>query len=96
LGERQNDVEMLKYLSNNLQVTSDTPPNILIHARDDRGVKVENSILFNQSCLTAGVSSELRIYEKGGHGFDLGRAGTDSMQWPKDCEKWLVSRGLIE
>ena len=96
LGDRQNDVDMMKYLTNNLQVTSDTPPNILIHARDDSGVKVENSILFNQSCLAAGVSSELRIYEQGGHGFDLGRAGTDSMQWPKDCEKWIISRGLIK
>jgi acetyl esterase/lipase len=96
LGERQNDAEMLKYLSNNLQVTSDTPPNILIHARDDRSVKVENSVLFNQSCLSAGVSSELRLYEQGGHGFDLGRVGTDSTQWPKDCEKWLGSRDLIK
>jgi len=96
LGQRQNDEEMLKYLSNNLQVTSDTPPNILIHARDDIGVKAENSILFNQSCLAAAVSSELRIYEKGGHGFDLGRAGTDSTQWPNDCENWLRSKGLID
>jgi len=95
LGERQNDAAMLKYLSNNLQVTSDTPPNILIHAKDDTGVKVENSVLFNQSCLAASVPSELRLYEKGGHGFDLGRAGTDSTQWPKDCEQWLRSRSLI-
>jgi acetyl esterase/lipase len=96
LGDRKNNVEMLQYLSNNLQVTSFTPPNILIHARDDSGVKVQNSILFNQSCLTAGVSSELRIYEQGGHGFDLGRAGTDSALWPSQCAQWLRSRDLIK
>jgi hypothetical protein len=96
LGDRQNDEAMQKYLSNNLQVTSDTPPNILIHAKDDKGVKVENSILFNQACLAKGVPSELRLYEKGGHGFDLGREGTDSTQWSKDCEDWLRSRDLIK
>jgi dienelactone hydrolase len=94
LGDRQNDDAMVEHLSSNLQVTSDTPPNILIHAKDDYGVKVENSVLFNKACLDADVPSELKLYEKGGHGFDLGRKGTDSMQWPKDCEQWLRSRGL--
>ena len=96
LGDRQNDEAMVEDLSSNLQVTSDTPPNILIHAKDDYGVKVENSVLFNKACLDADVSSELKLYEKGGHGFDLGRKGTDSMQWPKDCEQWLRSRGLTK
>jgi acetyl esterase/lipase len=96
LGERQNEEAMIKYLSNNLRVTGDTPPNILIHAKDDGGVPAENSILFNRSCLAAGVGSKLVLYEEGGHGFDLGRAGTDSALWPSQCAQWLRNRGLID
>ncbi|MHC4636653.1 MAG: alpha/beta hydrolase [Planctomycetota bacterium] len=96
LGKRADDPEMLNLLSNNLQVTGQTPPNILIHARDDKSVKFENSVLFNEACQKANVQSELKLYEKGGHGFALGREGTDSMQWTKDCEQWLRGRGLIK
>jgi len=96
LGQRRNDAEMVKYLSNNLQVTKDTPPNLLAHCRDDVKVPFENSVLFNKACLKAGVESELKIYEHGGHGFRLGLEGTDSKQWTKDCERWLRSRGLID
>jgi acetyl esterase/lipase len=96
LGDRRDDEQMVKSLSNNLQVTQRTPPNFLAHAKDDTKVPVENSILFNRACNEAGVPSELRVYEKGGHGFSLGREGTDSKQWTTDCENWLRSRGLIK
>ena len=87
---------MVKLLSNNLQVTSDTPTNFLAHAKNDVKVPVQNSIFFNEACERAGVSSELRVYELGGHGFSLGRVGTESMQWINDCENWLRNSGFIE
>jgi len=96
LGDRRDDQQLVKGLSNNLQVTHRTPPNFLAHAKDDTKVPVENSILFNRACADAGVPSELRVYEKGGHGFSLGRQATDSEQWTKDCENWLRRRGLIK
>jgi acetyl esterase/lipase len=96
LGDKRDDVEMVKLLSNNLQVTADTPPNFFAHAKDDLKVKVENSIFFNQACERAGVASELKIYEKGGHGFSLGREGTDSMAWTGDCEDWLRRSGFLK
>jgi hypothetical protein len=34
----------------------------------------------------------MHIYEKGGHGFGLGREGTNK-DWPKACEKWLEMNG---
>ncbi|MHC4214628.1 MAG: alpha/beta hydrolase, partial [Planctomycetota bacterium] len=96
LGEQRNDPEMVKLLSNNLQVSSDTPPNFLAHAKNDFKVPIQNSIFFNQACEKAGVPSELRVYELGGHGFSTGRVGTDSMQWTNDCENWLRRSGFIE
>ncbi len=96
LGQQRNDPEMVKLLSNNLQVSSDTPPNFLAHAKNDVKVPVQNSIFFNKACEQAQVPSELRVYELGGHGFSLGREGTDSMQWTNDCENWLRRSGFIE
>jgi acetyl esterase/lipase len=96
LGQHRDDEQMVKMLSNNLQVTSRTPPNFLAHAKNDFKVPVENSTFFNQACKQAGVPSELKIYEKGGHGFSLGRKGTDSKNWIADCEQWLRKNAFIE
>ncbi|MHC4477762.1 MAG: L-rhamnose/proton symporter RhaT [Planctomycetota bacterium] len=96
LGEQRDDQQMVKALSNNLQVTDLTPPNFLAHAKNDFKVPVENSIFFNEACKQAGVPSELKIYQEGGHGFSLGREATDSMQWTTDCEQWLRKSAFIE
>ena len=40
----------------------------------DEGVPPENSILFYLALRKVGVPAEMHIYEKGPHGFGLGRA----------------------
>ena len=40
------DPELAKSLSNETQVTSDTPPTFLFHTNADTGVPVENSVMF--------------------------------------------------
>ena len=96
LGEDRDDPKMVEYLSSNLQVTKDTPPSFLAHAGDDVKVPVANSILFNQASIQKGVLSRLKIYQAGRHGFNIGRPGTDSMNWTKDCEDWLRGMDFIE
>jgi len=96
LGDNRDNPQMVKYLSSNLQVTKDTPPSFLAHAEDDVKVPVANSILFNQACRQKGVSSRLKIYQAGGHGFGIGRPGTDSMNWTTDCENWLEEMSFIK
>lgn len=80
---------LIEELSNDIRVSSDTPPTFLVHARDDRGVKPVNSERFHAALQAAGVPSELVYVEKGGHGFGL-RHG-----WPVKCEAWLRGRGLL-
>lgn len=100
-GSRRNllgpdpDGTLVTLLSNERQVTAQTPPTFLVHARDDRVVIPKNSELFRDACRKAGVPVELHLYEKGGHGFGLGRKGQDSAAWPKACAAWLRSRKLI-
>lgn len=89
LGENPSEAQMIRF-SNEKQVTSETPPTILIHADDDKGVPVANSIAFYEALQAHGVSAELHIFNSGGHGFGLGRKdGTSHNMWPENVEAWM-------
>jgi acetyl esterase/lipase len=89
--------ELVKLLSNELQVTKDTPPCFLWHTWEDKAVKVENSIEFALALNRAGVPFELHVYEKGNHGLGLGSREFDPakwLDWTRDCASWLKVRGF--
>ncbi|WP_337966172.1 alpha/beta hydrolase [uncultured Flavobacterium sp.] len=94
LGEHPSQ-ELIDSFSNEKRVTPQTPPTFLIHATDDTVVLPENSINYYLALKKNGVSAEMHIYEKGGHGFGLGVEDT-SKHWTKDCEEWLKAQGLIK
>ena len=82
--------ELVEEMSNELQVTKDTPTTFLVHSSDDSGVPVENSINFYLALRKAGVDAEMHIYKKGGHGYGmLPNRGPAAELWPKQCEVWL-------
>jgi len=82
--------EKFNFYSNELQVTSTTPPTFLIHASDDPTVPVENSIRFYQACIKNKVPAEMHIYPKGGHGFGMYNKTTDD-NWMERLRNWLKS-----
>ena len=82
--------EKFDFYSNELQVTSTTPPTFLIHASDDATVPVENSIRFYQACIKNKVPAEMHIYPKGGHGFGMYNKTTDD-NWMERLRNWLKS-----
>ncbi|RRA98885.1 alpha/beta hydrolase [Larkinella rosea] len=89
--------EQIAYYSNELQVDAKTPPTFLVHAQDDKGVPVENSIDYYLALTKANVPAEMHIYPKGGHGYALRVKGKGSIEnWPAACEGWLKSMGLLE
>ncbi|RLD55042.1 MAG: alpha/beta hydrolase [Bacteroidetes bacterium] len=88
LGEDA-DEELVKYYSNELQVTADTPPAILIHSDDDKGVPVENSIAYYKALRANKVSSELHIYPYGGHGYSLAIGKGHLATWPDRVIEWI-------
>lgn len=61
--------EMVENFSNELQVTSATPPTYISHCGDDKTVDVSNSIVFYQALLKKGIDAELHLFPKGDHGF---------------------------
>jgi acetyl esterase/lipase len=95
LGENPSQ-ELLDYYSNELQVTAQTPPTFLAHGGDDRSVPVENSILYYNALLKAGVPAELHVYQHAPHGFGLRPVDGPADQWPKHCEEWMRFNGLIK
>lgn len=87
--------DMLNLMSLEKQVTSATPPTLLIHTQADTAVPVENSILFYQALTKAKVPAEMYLLEHGGHGMGMREGlGTSSM-WPRRAEEWLRDRGLL-
>ncbi len=92
LGKLATSPEMVAYYSNELQVTSQTPPTFLVHSEDDKAVPVENSISYYLACLKNNVPAEMHLYPKGGHGYGLRTAKFGSLNtWPESCKAWLMA-----
>ena len=94
LGENPTP-ELVALLSNEEQVTKETPPAFVVHTVEDAGVPVENSLMFVNALRRAGVPFELHLYERGPHGFGLGTARNNRpadpilSTWPARAADWL-------
>jgi acetyl esterase/lipase len=89
------DPKLVESLSNELQVTPQTPPTFLFHTNEDTGVPPENSVLFYLALRKAGVPAEMHIYEHGPHGVGLAATDEALSTWPARLADWLRGRGLL-
>jgi acetyl esterase/lipase len=87
--------ELVNYFSNELQVSSETPPAFMVHSLDDGAVPVKNSINYALAMHKFNIPCELHLYQTGGHGYGLGKSTNTESTWPEACRKWLVARGFI-
>ncbi len=94
LGENP-DAELVENLSNEKQITAETPPTFLVFGDDDKVVPVENGVAFYLGLTKANVPAEMHIYEKGRHGFGLGVGMGPVSSWPLRCSDWMQGRGLL-
>jgi acetyl esterase/lipase len=95
LGENP-DPALVELLSNEKQVTANTPPAFIFHTYEDSAVKVENALEFAAALRRNKVPFALHIYPKGGHGMGLGSAQWDPANrhpWTYDCALWLKEQG---
>src|SRR5262245_35147685 len=101
-GSRRNllgpnpDAALAELMSNDKQVTAQTPPTFLFHTDEDKGVPVMNSILFFEALKKHNIPSELHVYEKGKHGVGLATADPVLGTWPDRLEAWMKGRGLLK
>jgi len=103
VGSRENllgkdpSPELVNLLSNELQVTKDTPPCFIWQTFDDKTVPVENSLLFATALRQAGVPFDLHIYQHGRHGLGLDDQPpfNHPHPWAADCLFWLKAQGFV-
>jgi acetyl esterase/lipase len=90
LGEKPSAAR-IRFFSNELHVTTNTPPTLLLHAVDDKLVDVKNSILFLEALKSAGVPVEAQFFAKGDHGFSL----LARERWQNPIMQWLTRNGWL-
>jgi acetyl esterase/lipase len=86
------DPALVRSLSNELQVTNDTPPSFLFHTDEDAAVRPMNSVAFYEALKRAGVPAELHVYQHGAHGLGLARDVPGTKDWSNRCRVWLEQR----
>jgi dipeptidyl aminopeptidase/acylaminoacyl peptidase len=86
--------ELINLFSNDLQVNKKTPPSFLVHAIDDKTVKVRNSIRFYEALQDNKVPADIYFYEKGGHGFGL-KNTTSDVKWIDLALNWMKQQGFL-
>ena len=90
--------ELVEQLSNELQVSSQTPPCFLWTTFEDGTVPMENTLLFATALRKYHVPFDLHVYQKGGHGMGLADKAPFAYPhpWAHDCLFWLKAQGFVK
>ena len=86
--------EMLALYSNEQQVTDQTSPAFLAHAKDDTLVSCENSLMFYEALQNHHVASQYLELPSGGHGLN-GYQGPMWEAWQTESLQWLAAQKFI-
>jgi len=89
--------KLVKLLSNELQVKTNTPPCFIWCTYEDKTVPMENSLMFAEALRKNHVPFDLHIYQKGSHGMGLKDKPpfTHPHPWAGDCLFWLKQQGWV-
>lgn len=86
--------ERRKFFSNELQISSQTPPSFLWHTANDGAVPVENSLMFATGLRAKEIPFELHIFGDGPHGIGLAFDHPSAGPWTGLCARWLKQQGF--
>lgn len=76
---------------------ADAPPMFIVQADDDKTVPpADHSIRLYESWKKAGVSAEMHIYSRGGHGFGMRKKNLSVDTWTDRLRDWLNEQGLLK
>jgi len=87
--------QLVDFYSNEKQVTDQTPPTFLAHARDDTAVVPANSQLFYDALQAHKVPGQFLELASGGHGLN-GYKGPMWDAWQEKSLTWLTEMKLLE
>ncbi len=89
LGEKPS-ANSINDFSNELQVTSDSPPAYITFATDDKLVDVDNGISYYEALRHHNVDVEMHLYSKGDHGFIF-----REKSWTEPLFHWMRKNKLM-
>lgn len=87
--------DKLALMSLENQVTSATPPTLIVHTQEDASVPIDNALRFFQALTRAKVPAEFYAFERGAHGMGMRADLGTSSEWPARATEWLRARGLL-
>jgi len=89
---------LVKLLSNELQVKTNTPPCFIWCTYEDETVPMQKSLMFAEALRKNHVPFDLHIYQKGGHGMGLMDKPpfAHPHPWTGDCLFWLKQQGWVK
>lgn len=95
------DPKLVELLSNEKQVTKDTPPCFVWSTQEDKAVPVTNSLRFVSALQQHGIAYDFHVYQKGPHGIGLsegknGAAPGEVHPWAKDLLVWMRQNGWLK
>lgn len=77
-----------------LNLTSDTPPMFTAVTQDDKNRGIHAALLFAELTRVK-VPAEVHVFTKGGHGYGMRKTENAVSGWPKACQAWMKSQGLL-
>jgi acetyl esterase/lipase len=94
LGENP-EAALVESLSNETQVTKETPPTFIFHTAEDPGVPVQNALVYYSALIEHKVPAELHVYQNGPHGVGLAQGDPVLATWSERLKDWLQSNGWL-
>ncbi len=83
----------IKY-SSQLHVKKSTPPTFLAQAVDDPISNIANSKMMYAALLEKNITSYLKVFSSGGHGWGMGSPQSPVHEWPELFKKWAQSNDI--
>lgn len=95
------DPKLVELLSNEKQVTKNTPPCFVWSTQEDKAVPVTNSLRFVAALQQNGIAYDFHVFQKGPHGIGLsegknGAAAGDIHPWGKDLLFWMRQNSWLK
>lgn len=95
LGDKAEDANLIKYFSNDKQISAQTPPTLLLLSDDDKTVPTTNSILFYSQLKKYNIPASIYIFPTGGHGWGCNKSFKYYNEWQTLMFDWLSSQKLV-
>lgn len=88
--------DMIELMSNEKQVTAETPPTFIFHTANDRAVPIQNALAYYEALMKHGVKAELHVYQNGPHGVGLAPGDAVLGTWPERLADWLKLNNFLK